>query len=246
MTQSEKFQVYDLLKTISDSVYGFSSPSFPENRPEFIDDAPNNNFISQEKKVEQVECSGNLEEIAEQISKCNKCILCQNRTNTVSGMGNTNPFVLVIGEGPGEQEDLQGLPFVGPAGQLLDKMLGAINLSRDKNCYITNIVKCRPPNNRTPTPEESATCIGYLKAQIKELKPKAILTVGTTAIKALLNTQTGITKLHGQLMEYDGVPLLATYHPSLLLRIPDYKKIAWADLKIFRAKLQELDPNYMN
>ncbi len=167
-------------------------------------------------------------------------------------MGVENPLVLVIGEAPGQEEDVKGLPFVGPAGQLLDKMLGAIQLSRNTNCYIANIVKCRPPYNRDPMPAEMEACSSYLHAQIACLKPKMILAVGRVAAQFLLNTPTGISRLHGQILEYNPIqgateqriPFMATYHPSALLRDPSYKKPAWDDLKKFKIKLEEICPNY--
>ncbi len=148
--------------------------------------------------------------------------------------------MLVIGEGPGADEDAKGEPFVGKAGQLLDKMLAAINLSRHTNCFIANIVKCRPPNNRDPMPDEADACRSFLDAQIGILKPKLILAVGRIAAQNLLNTTTGINKLRGQFFEYRGIPLLPTYHPSALLRNEDLKRPAWEDLKKFRTRLEEI------
>ena len=181
-----------------------------------------------------------LDSIAAKIAVCTRCGLCNGRTNTVPGIGPAHPVVMVIGEGPGHDEDIQGKPFVGAAGQLLDKMLGAIKLSRETNCFIANIVKCRPPNNRDPLPEEAAACRSFLDAQISVLKPKMILLVGRIALQNLLETKTGITRIHGQFFEYNGIPIMATYHPSALLRTPELKRDAWNDLKGFRAKLEEL------
>ncbi len=193
-----------------------------------------------------------IQSIAEKAKDCTRCELHKNRKNIVTGMGVENPLVLVIGEAPGQEEDVKGLPFVGPAGQLLDKMLGAIQLSRNTNCYIANIVKCRPPYNRDPMPAEMEACSSYLHAQIACLKPKMILAVGRVAAQFLLNTPTGISRLHGQILEYNPIqgateqriPFMATYHPSALLRDPSYKKPAWDDLKKFKIKLEEICPNY--
>ena len=185
-----------------------------------------------------------LDSIANKISACQNCILAKTRKNVVPGEGVPNPAVLVIGEGPGADEDAQGRPFVGKAGQLLDKMLAAINLNRTKNCFIANIVKCRPPMNRDPSPEECAACSSFLQAQIHVLKPKMILAVGRIALQKLLDTSIGITKMHGKILDYNGIPFMATFHPSALLRDESYKRPAWEDLKIFRAKLLELCPNY--
>lgn len=181
-----------------------------------------------------------LQNIARKVAACNRCRLCGGRTNTVPGVGVPNPLVLVIGEGPGADEDAKGEPFVGKAGQLLDKMLAAINLSRHTNCFIANIVKCRPPNNRDPMPDEAEACRSFLDAQIGILKPRLILAVGRIAAQNILNTTTGINKLRGQFFEYRGIPLLPTYHPSALLRNEDLKRPAWEDLKKFRARLEEI------
>ncbi len=184
------------------------------------------------------------ETIAQKIAACTRCPLCKTRTQTVPGVGVKRPLVLVIGEAPGEQEDLKGEPFVGAAGALLDKMLGAINLSRSTNCYIANIVKCRPPHNRDPLPEEKAACISFLHAQIHVLKPVMILAAGRIAAQTLLETNTPISELHGKLLDYKGIPFMATYHPSALLRDESLKRPAWEDLKFFKARLLEFEPGY--
>ena len=185
-----------------------------------------------------------LQLLAEQIARCSQCELCRNRTKTVPGFGSVNPVVMVIGEGPGADEDRSGLPFVGPAGQLLDKMLAAIQLSRHSNCFIGNVVKCRPPHNRDPKPEESSACAHFLHTQIEILKPKMILAVGRIAAQNLLETSDGIGKLHGRFFSYRNIPLMSTYHPSALLRDASLKKPAWEDLKLFRARLSESAPGY--
>lgn len=187
-----------------------------------------------------------LAEISEKIANCKKCGLCSGRTNVVPGQGVENPSVLVIGEGPGEEEDKQGLPFVGPAGQLLDKMLASIMLDRHVNCYIANTVKCRPPYNRDPKPEEAAACRSYLDAQINVLKPKMILLVGKVALRNIMSLEGEISlrRYRGRIYSYNGIPLIVTYHPSALLRNTDYKRPAWEDLKFFKSKLLEIDPHY--
>ncbi len=152
--------------------------------------------------------------------------------------------MLVIGEGPGADEDAQGKPFVGRAGKLLDKMLAAIHLSRDTNCFIGNIVKCRPPQNRDPLPEETAACGSFLEAQIQLLRPHLILAVGRIAAQYLLDTTDGIGRLRGRFFDYGGIPLMPTYHPSALLRNEQLKRPAWEDLKTFRSRLLELAPGY--
>ena len=180
--------------------------------------------------------------IAAEISVCQNCVLCETRKNTVPGEGVTNPLVLVIGEGPGADEDKQGRPFVGNAGQLLDKMLSSINLSRKTNCFIANVVKCRPPNNRDPHPDERAACAHFLRRQIAVLKPKFILLVGRVASQSVLNVKESIEKLHGKFLDYNSgdmtIPLMITYHPSALLHNEDYKRPAWEDLKIFKSRIE--------
>ncbi|MCX7656751.1 MAG: uracil-DNA glycosylase [Treponemataceae bacterium] len=178
-----------------------------------------------------------LEKIAYEISLCHRCQLALGRTNTVPGEGVAHPIVLVIGEGPGADEDRTGRPFVGRAGQLLDKMLAAINLNRETNCYIANVVKCRPPNNRDPLPGEVTACRSYLERQIRLLQPRAILTVGRISAQALLATTEGISHLRGHQHKYQAIPLFATYHPSALLRNEALKRPAWEDLKLLRSYL---------
>ena len=161
------------------------------------------------------------------------------------GLGDTL-LVLVVGEGPGEMEDRSGRPFVGPAGQLLDKMLAAISLSRTTTCHIANIVKCRPPHNRDPYPDEEDACIAYLEAPIHILKPKVILAMGNIAAKKLLNTTEGISRLRGRFYDYRGIPLTATFHPSALLHSESLKRPAWDDLKFLRTWLESQQPGYEN
>jgi len=182
-----------------------------------------------------------LDKIAEEISTCQNCVLAKTRKNTVPGEGVTDPLVMVIGEGPGADEDKQGRPFVGNAGQLLDKMLASINLSRTTNCFIANVVKCRPPNNRDPHPDERSACAHFLRRQIAFLKPKYILLVGRVASQSVLNVKESIEKLHGKFLDYNSgdmtIPLMITYHPSALLHNEDYKRPAWEDLKLFKSRI---------
>lgn len=181
-----------------------------------------------------------MEEIATKIARCTRCSLARTRNNVVPGMGVENPDVLVIGEGPGYDEDKQGLPFVGKAGILLDKMLAAIGLDRKTNCYIANIVKCRPPQNRDPFSQEQDACFSFLEAQINILKPKMILCMGKISSNKMLNQESPIGTLRGQVFEYNNIPLMVTYHPSALLRNEQLKRPAWDDLKMFKAKLDEI------
>ena len=181
-----------------------------------------------------------LEKIASEIAKCKKCRLCEKRRNVVPGMGVLNPDVMVIGEGPGGDEDVQGLPFVGRAGQYLDKWLVAIGLDRSTNCYIGNVVKCRPPMNRDPQPDEIAACMPYLVRQIAILKPKFILTVGRISSAVLSGQEAGIGRLRGRTYSFKGIPLIPTYHPSAVLRDQDLRKPVWDDLKRLKAELEEI------
>ncbi|MHB0896825.1 MAG: uracil-DNA glycosylase [Spirochaetales bacterium] len=165
---------------------------------------------------------------------CSACMLSASRKTVVFGQGAPAPEVLVVGEGPGAEEDNQGLPFVGASGKLLDKMLASIGLSRNENCYIANVVKCRPPNNREPAPDERVACMPFLREQIRILKPRVILCAGRTAAQALLETTEGINKLRTRQHDFGGIPLVATYHPSALLRDESLKRPAWEDLKRLR------------
>ena len=186
--------------------------------------------------------SDSLEQIAVEIRDCKACKLCETRTSAVPGEGAQRPMVMVIGEGPGADEDAQGRPFVGKAGQLLDKMLDSIGLSRNSNCFIANVVKCRPPENRDPQPDETAACVPFLERQMQLLRPKFILCVGRIAAQTLLKTSEPIGKLRGKFTDISiggaTIPLLATYHPSALLRNEELKRPAWEDLKLLREKLQ--------
>ncbi|HEY1214582.1 MAG TPA: uracil-DNA glycosylase [Bryobacteraceae bacterium] len=179
-----------------------------------------------------------LEKIRADIGDCKRCRLCEARHTIVFGSGNENSRLVFVGEGPGADEDAQGVPFVGRAGQLLTQMIDntaskeGIPIRRE-NVYICNVVKCRPPENRTPLPDEMQTCGQFLFRQLSVIQPKAICALGATAMKALLNTKEGITKSRGQWHKWNGIPVMITYHPSYLLRAYNQaaKREAWADLK---------------
>lgn len=179
------------------------------------------------------------EELNRVCGSCTRCGLCQTRHNVVFGVGPKDADILFVGEGPGEQEDLQGIPFVGPAGQLLDDMLSIIDLSRD-NCYIANIVKCRPPRNRDPLETEQEACIGYLRNQVALIRPKIIVCLGRIAAQKLIDPEFRITRQHGQWLERSGVWLGATYHPSALLRDVSKRPEAFSDLLSLREKIREV------
>ena len=174
------------------------------------------------------------------LAGCRRCKLCEARNSIVFGSGNPQADFVVIGEGPGAEEDAQGLPFVGRAGQLLTKMLEAVKLSRD-DVYICNTVKCRPPGNRNPEADELAACAPFLAEQFAVIQPKVILSLGSVATQALLRTKDPIGKLRGRLHQYGNAVLIPTFHPAFLLRNPgqDYKRMAWDDLKLARREYDQ-------
>ena len=174
------------------------------------------------------------------VSGCTKCGLHSTRTQTVFGVGDESAEWMLIGEAPGAEEDRLGDPFVGQAGKLLDNMLAAIGLSRRNNVYIANVLKCRPPGNRNPTPEEVAQCSPHLLQQIELIKPKLILGMGRFAAQTLLKTDASISSLRGRVHRYAGVPLIVTYHPAYLLRTLEDKAKAWEDLLFARRTIQSL------
>lgn len=180
-------------------------------------------------------------EIKQAVSGCTQCGLHKSRTQTVFGVGDQNADWMLIGEAPGAEEDRLGDPFVGQAGRLLDNMLAAIGLERGTNVYIANVLKCRPPGNRNPGPEEVAKCTPHLLRQIELVKPRLILAMGRFAAQTLLDTDASIASLRGKLHRYAGVPLIVTYHPAYLLRtLPDKAK-AWADLVFARNTMRSLE-----
>lgn len=170
-----------------------------------------------------------LEEVREDLGECMRCKLHTGRTNIVFGVGNPRAELMFVGEGPGADEDRQGEPFVGRAGQLLTRMIAAMGKGR-QDVYIANVVKCRPPENRDPERDEVAACLPFLKAQIAAISPKILCTLGNPATRTLLDTKVGITKMRGSFSDYEGIPVMPTFHPSYLLRDPRQKKLAWEDL----------------
>ena len=191
------------------------------------------------EEQEDWEKAKSLNEFENIICSCTKCRLHSGRNKFVFGTGNPNADVLVIGEGPGAEEDKQGLPFVGRAGKLLTDMLKAIKFEREE-VYIGNVVKCRPPENRTPMPDEMETCMPYLKKQVELIKPKLILCLGLTAAKGLLKKRESLGELRKSVYEYEGAKVIVTYHPAALLRNPHWKKDCWEDLKKFRKMYEEI------
>lgn len=203
-----------------DSVSVESSPSENKSQPSIID-------VS--------DCD--WAQLSATVEQCQLCELCNTRKQTVFGTGNQNADLLVIGEAPGQDEDAQGEPFVGEAGQLLTAMLKAIKLEREQ-VYITNVLKCHPPNNRDPLVDEIKNCHAYLYRQITLLQPKAIYAVGRIAAQALLNSKESISKLRLHQHSFEGIPLIASYHPAYLLRKPSEKKAAWHDLQQLQKLLE--------
>ncbi|MBQ3686451.1 MAG: uracil-DNA glycosylase [Treponema sp.] len=273
MTAAEKRDIFTFLQAASASLLGYADRPLNGDSFSFQDDAEaapvpaadqhmpvsgsgipaqlspeaDSRSAAEQAVPQEKPASGiSLQTICEKISRCQNCRLAGTRKNTVPGEGVPHPLVLVVGEGPGEMEDRSGRPFVGPAGQLLDKMLAAISLSRTTTCHIANIVKCRPPHNRDPYPDEEDACIAYLEAQIHILKPKVILAMGNIAAKKLLNTTEGISRLRGRFYDYRGIPLTATFHPSALLHNESLKRPAWEDLKFLRTWLESQQPGYEN
>ncbi|UCG00239.1 MAG: uracil-DNA glycosylase [Spirochaetaceae bacterium] len=222
----KKSEVYDLLNLAED----YLQDGFRRERPPLSRDSEAVNDPASPPTPEQV-----LARIAEQVAGCTRCSLHRERSHTVPGEGATAPLVIVIGEGPGADEDRSGRPFVGRAGQYLDRWLAAVGLDRRSNCFIGNIVKCRPPGNRDPLPEESAACLPYLERQIAVLRPRAILAVGRIATQILCGRSEGIGQLRSMELEYRGIPVVATYHPSAVLRNTELRAPVWEDLKRLQA-----------
>ena len=229
--------------------------AYSVEEPEYAESADSYESYDSDESKDSDECKvsdeplHSLEMVAEEISSCRACGLAATRKHTVPGEGSSRPLVMVIGEGPGADEDAAGRPFVGRAGQLLDKMLTSIGLFRYKNCYIANMVKCRPPGNRDPAPDEMSACFHFLERQILLLRPQLILCAGRVAAQYLLKTSKGINALRGGFVELKlnsaaygmgeeiTIPVLPTFHPSAVLRDESMKRPAWEDLKLLKSRL---------
>ena len=177
-----------------------------------------------------------LEAVAAEARACTACRLCEKRQKVVFGDGDADAELMFVGEGPGAHEDRQGLPFVGPAGQLLTRIIQAIELRRE-DVYITNVVKCRPPNNRDPQPDETAACRSFLERQVELIAPRVIVALGRVAAQQLLETRESLGRLRGRWHDVGGVPVRVTYHPAALLRDSSYKRATWEDMQIVRDRL---------
>ena len=218
----EKIEVKRKTNVVADKKNTFAEASelFPEEKKEW-------------------EKANTLEQLEGLINQCTACKLHEGRNKFVFGSGNPNADVMVVGEGPGAEEAKQGLPFVGRAGKLLTDILKAIKFERD-DVYIANIVKCRPPDNRTPLPDEMDTCLPYLKKQIEIIKPRLILCLGLTAAKGLLKKRDSLTSMRGKVFEFENIKVMVTYHPAALLRNPNWKRPCWEDLQKFRKLYDEM------
>ena len=190
--------------------------------------------------IENVAVDGlNWPDLSKRVTECRACSLCQQRKQAVLGVGDRQADWLFVGEGPGAEEDVQGEPFVGQAGKLLDSMLAALDLKRDNKVYIANAVKCRPPGNRTPEAAEMAACRPYLEQQIALIKPKIIVLLGKAAVHAVLHEDKTLASMRGQVFDYQGMPVIVTYHPAYLLRNLPEKAKAWEDLLLARRTLRQ-------
>jgi len=211
-----------------------TAPVFARDEVPAVADAPADTGLPRAQRIAAFDWA----QLEDAVSNCTSCKLCERRTNTVFGVGDRQAEWMLIGEAPGENEDKQGEPFVGQAGKLLDSMLRAVGLSRQpgegKGVFIANVLKCRPPGNRDPEPDEAAMCDPYLKRQIALVKPRIIVVLGRVAAQNLLQTQTPVSKLRGKVHEVEGVPVVVTYHPAYLLRTLTDKARAWEDLCLAR------------
>lgn len=239
----------NLLNTADSYINGYKQNRFDESilqQTIFSEAAKSTVAESKNTTVSEVTVSetpkkiSSLQTINDKIIKCTRCPLARTRTNVITGQGVENPLVLVIGEWPSYEDDIQGIPFAQNNGILLDKMLKAINLDKNTNCYLTYLTKCRPPQNREPSYDEQHSCLSFLEIQISLLKPKIILCMGRTPSQVLLKNELPIAQLRTQSYEYNGIPLFVTYPPSSLLKNNELKKPAWEDLKLLKIKLDQL------
>ncbi len=214
---------------------------YPTGLPEFLQGAPEIpgpglTIAMPVHRGDPRQTLATLPDVAAAVAECTRCELCRTRTNTVPGEGNPTARLMVVGEGPGETEDLSGRPFVGRAGELLDRMLAAVHTPRE-SVYIANVVKCRPPRNRAPLPDEREACLPFLHRQIALVKPAVLLALGSTAAEALLGERKPLGALRLKVHRWGGIPLVITYHPAALLRNPNWKRPAWDDVRIARQLL---------
>jgi DNA polymerase len=231
---------FDTPRTKADQFVPSAEPPVFDDLP-WLDDAPPQAPVAPDTIDDTAADIASLDwdALAGRVSVCERCRLCERRTHAVFGVGDRDADWMLIGEAPGENEDKHGEPFVGQAGKLLDSMLHAVALSREDNVFIANVIKCRPPGNRNPELDEVARCEPYLKRQVELVKPKLIVALGRFAAQSLLKTEASIASLRGRVHDYQGVPVIVTYHPAYLLRsLPDKAK-AWADLCLAQATYRE-------
>ncbi len=196
--------------------------------------------LAAEARAEEHSAARELQRVRSELGDCRRCDLCQQRRTLVFGVGDPDADLVVMGEAPGDQEDRQGEPFVGPSGQMLDKMLVHVLGLQREQVYILNVVKCHPPRNRNPLPEEVEACRPFLEAQLQAIRPKLVLVLGGVAFKALFRTDTGITRSRGRWWDYQGIPVMPTFHPAYLLRKPEDKRLTFDDLKLVKSRYDEL------
>jgi DNA polymerase len=234
MVNNEQISLFNLAEETPSAP---STPTTPDFDPELIPTSA--------KIPIPVGTYSSMEQMGAHCNRCHRCDLGANRTHAVIGRGNLKAPIMIVGEGPGQTEDETGLPFVGKSGQLLDRILASVNLTTENDVFICNVVKCRPPENRTPTTDEADACKGYLIEQIRMVDPKIILLTGATALRNLVGIKQGITKVRGQWIEQDGRLFMPIFHPAYLLRNQSKEKgspkwLMWQDIQAVRAKLDEL------
>ncbi|OHB39483.1 MAG: hypothetical protein A2099_01960 [Planctomycetes bacterium GWF2_39_10] len=249
--RKELLSIINAVKTRIEIEKGFGVNTITLSKPNNVMTQPAKNPLTKKKPIKTTEAdrqinvsekerkSQLLEELRKEMLVCHKCSLGKTRTNLVFGVGDPMAKLMFVGEAPGRDEDLQGEPFVGRAGQLLTKIIEAIGMKRS-DVYIANVLKCRPPGNRNPLPEEIVLCMPYLIKQIETIQPKVLCALGTFAAQTLLNTKAPVGTLRGRFHEYKGIPMMVTYHPAYLLRNPNDKAKVWDDMKKVRDFLNEL------
>lgn len=238
MEEADRVQLLGQARRYVEDLWLFEGPVFiaPAPAPEPVDAVAPTEAVAPAVQDQ----AGELEAFRQQICECTRCPLGQTRQRFVFGDGDPGAGILFVGEGPGEEEDRQGLPFVGAAGQLLTKIIEAMKMQRSQ-VYICNAVKCRPPENRTPTAEELATCAPYLERQIEIIRPRIICALGRTAAQALLRVNAPLNTLRGRLHQYRGIPVVVTYHPAALLRHAEWKRQTWEDVKWLRREYDGIE-----
>ncbi len=236
---------------------GVTRPGLPEEPRESIGpEVDRSKAVTSERRVESiqklevtmsseapsVDVDGlGYDDLRDEALACRRCRLCDGRTQAVFSDGNPDARLMVVGEAPGQREDESGFPFVGPAGKLLDLLLASVDLSRKESVYICNVIKCRPPGNRNPLPDEIAACAPFLRRQIQLVSPEVILAVGTFAAQLLVGRETALGKLRGEVYSYEGVPLVVTYHPAALLRNSGWTRATWTDFQLLREVMERSD-----